>query len=265
MDATEGPHFERVRRRRDVASLLLFPLLNVVSGHLSPLNTLSSAIFSTLLSILLLAAFSRFQLRVAQCPQVFSIIVLAFLPTPFPHLPNWLPRHTPSMPCTNFTSAKNVMQFAAIDVCLWRSVDTIALIASSKCQVPASVQRRTGSSISAFHPIYTILLSSRCARNCFLCPNCRNTLSVVPSDPPDADDGMTAISAVGEPPFFLYCNHCRWDSAEVDITFEKPTGLAGSSILSFNYDVNLKPSHDLIQPNYRSSKTPPRNSSNSNG
>ncbi|KAI0064149.1 hypothetical protein BV25DRAFT_1823716 [Artomyces pyxidatus] len=70
---------------------------------------------------------------------------------------------------------------------------------------------------------------NRCARNCFMCPNCRNTLSVVPSDPPDMDDGRSpsaAVSAVGEPPFFLYCNHCRWDSAEVDITFEKPTGLA---------------------------------------
>lgn len=69
---------------------------------------------------------------------------------------------------------------------------------------------------------------NRCARNCFMCPNCRNTLSVVPSDPPDADDGRLAvpISTVGEPPFFLYCNHCRWDSASVGITFEKPTGLA---------------------------------------
>ncbi|KAJ6508382.1 dynactin subunit 4 [Mycena sanguinolenta] len=69
---------------------------------------------------------------------------------------------------------------------------------------------------------------NRCARNCFMCPNCRNTLSVVPSDPPDPGDGrMTVpISTVGEPPFFLYCNHCRWDSAEVGITFEKPTGLA---------------------------------------
>ncbi|KAA1469680.1 dynactin p62 [Dentipellis sp. KUC8613] len=70
---------------------------------------------------------------------------------------------------------------------------------------------------------------NRCARNCFLCPNCRNTLSVVPSDPPEVDDSRMSpapISAVGEPPFFLYCNHCRWDSAEVDITFEKPTGLA---------------------------------------
>ncbi|KAJ7263174.1 dynactin subunit 4 [Mycena haematopus] len=69
---------------------------------------------------------------------------------------------------------------------------------------------------------------TRCARNCFMCPNCRNTLSVVPSDPPDPGDGRLAIpiSTVGEPPFFLYCNHCRWDSAEVGITFEKPTGLA---------------------------------------
>ncbi|CAK5265736.1 unnamed protein product, partial [Mycena citricolor] len=69
---------------------------------------------------------------------------------------------------------------------------------------------------------------NRCARNCFMCPNCRNTLSVVPSDPPESTDGRTPvpISTVGEPPFFLYCNHCRWDSAEVGITFEKPTGLA---------------------------------------
>lgn len=61
-----------------------------------------------------------------------------------------------------------------------------------------------------------------------MCPNCRNTLSVVPSDPPDPGDGrlMVPISTVGEPPFLLYCNHCRWDSGEVGITFEKPTGLA---------------------------------------
>ncbi|KAH9969728.1 dynactin p62 family-domain-containing protein [Russula dissimulans] len=70
---------------------------------------------------------------------------------------------------------------------------------------------------------------NRCARNCFMCPNCRNTLSVVPSDPPDADDERSSVanlSSVGEPPFFLYCNYCRWDSAQVHITFEKPTGLA---------------------------------------
>ncbi|KAJ8080236.1 hypothetical protein PM082_017066 [Marasmius tenuissimus] len=61
-----------------------------------------------------------------------------------------------------------------------------------------------------------------------MCPNCRNTLSVVPSDPPDPGDGriVIPISTVGEPPFLLYCNYCRWDSSEVGITFEKPTGLA---------------------------------------
>ncbi|KDQ25456.1 hypothetical protein PLEOSDRAFT_1045039 [Pleurotus ostreatus PC15] len=64
---------------------------------------------------------------------------------------------------------------------------------------------------------------NRCARNCFQCPNCMNTLSVVPSDPPEMYGN---VSGAGEAPFFLYCNHCRWDSAEVGITFEKPTGLA---------------------------------------
>ncbi|KAK7048646.1 dynactin subunit 4 [Favolaschia claudopus] len=69
---------------------------------------------------------------------------------------------------------------------------------------------------------------NRCARNCFMCPNCRNTLSVVPSDPPDSGDGRIAmpIGAIGDTQYLLYCNHCRWDSAEVGITFEKPTGLA---------------------------------------
>ncbi|KAF8311341.1 hypothetical protein DL93DRAFT_2115971 [Clavulina sp. PMI_390] len=69
---------------------------------------------------------------------------------------------------------------------------------------------------------------NRCARNCFQCPHCSNTLSVVSSDPPPNPDPrqLPVVSAVGEPPFFLYCNFCRWDSAEVGITFDKPTGLA---------------------------------------
>ena len=65
---------------------------------------------------------------------------------------------------------------------------------------------------------------NRCARNCFQCPHCRNTLSVVPSDP--ISESIVSAGTLGEPPFLLYCNNCRWDSAEVGITFEKPTGLA---------------------------------------
>lgn len=71
---------------------------------------------------------------------------------------------------------------------------------------------------------------NRCARNCFQCPHCRNTLSVVPSDPPEEvltqPRPQTTTESIGEPPFFLYCNFCRWDSQEVGIVFEKPTGLA---------------------------------------
>ncbi|KLO08551.1 hypothetical protein SCHPADRAFT_880401 [Schizopora paradoxa] len=66
---------------------------------------------------------------------------------------------------------------------------------------------------------------NRCARNCFFCPQCFNTLAVVPSDPPDGTSFHQANS-MGEPPFLLYCNNCRWDSAEAGITFEKSTGLA---------------------------------------
>lgn len=70
---------------------------------------------------------------------------------------------------------------------------------------------------------------NRCARNCFQCPHCHNTLSVVPSDPPEREPGSRmpiVINPVGEPPFILYCSFCRWDSEEVGISFEKPTGLA---------------------------------------
>lgn len=72
-----------------------------------------------------------------------------------------------------------------------------------------------------------------------MCPQCSNTLSVVPSDPPEPPEGSRSpltISAVGDPPFFLYCNHCRWDSVDVGMTFEKPTGLARKC---FHYKENL--------------------------
>lgn len=103
-------------------------------------------------------------------------------------------------------------------------------------EVPSASVRAEKNRCVCTRRLYDILsfdatFHDRCARNCFLCPCCRNTLSVVPSDPPEMEDGRSMpVSAVGEPPFFLYCNHCRWDSAEVGITFEKPTGLAGASI-----------------------------------
>ncbi|KAK7048665.1 dynactin subunit 4 [Favolaschia claudopus] len=67
---------------------------------------------------------------------------------------------------------------------------------------------------------------NRCARNCFMCPNCRNTVS-----PDPAKSGGGRILALptdtnGETQYVLYCTHCRWDSAELGIVFEKPTRLA---------------------------------------
>ncbi|KAN0061508.1 hypothetical protein ACQY0O_006355 [Thecaphora frezii] len=66
---------------------------------------------------------------------------------------------------------------------------------------------------------------SKCPRNCFLCPSCDHTLSVVATDTPE-DVSLTSPDAVlGQPPFFLQCSFCRWDSKVVGMTFEKQTGL----------------------------------------
>ncbi|GEM07398.1 dynactin 4 [Rhodotorula toruloides] len=67
---------------------------------------------------------------------------------------------------------------------------------------------------------------NRCARNCFQCPQCDHTLSVVASDPDPSTPLNSAAASVGEPPYFLTCTFCRWDSKEVGIEFEKPTALA---------------------------------------
>ncbi|ORY50881.1 hypothetical protein BCR33DRAFT_497613 [Rhizoclosmatium globosum] len=53
---------------------------------------------------------------------------------------------------------------------------------------------------------------NRCARNCFECPTCLNTLTVV-----SALDGGAV--------HYLACGVCRWESVEVGIKFDRPTGL----------------------------------------
>lgn len=70
---------------------------------------------------------------------------------------------------------------------------------------------------------------NRCGRNCFLCPQCHNTLAAVASDPPPSsydNDPKSPQASIGEPPYFLTCTFCRWDSKQVGIFFEKPTFLA---------------------------------------
>ncbi|KAJ8653638.1 hypothetical protein O0I10_010675 [Lichtheimia ornata] len=62
---------------------------------------------------------------------------------------------------------------------------------------------------------------NRCARNCFQCPICQNTLSVVAAQEPTPSSTPATAG-----PYFLFCNVCRWNSKEVNMTFEKPTSLA---------------------------------------
>ncbi|KAG9290787.1 hypothetical protein G9A89_011750 [Geosiphon pyriformis] len=72
---------------------------------------------------------------------------------------------------------------------------------------------------------------NRCARNCFQCPICQNTLSVVASTEPPLASPVTStpqpvVAQTGGAPFYLFCSVCRWDSQEIGMTFEKATGLA---------------------------------------
>ncbi|KAK9767460.1 hypothetical protein K7432_002728 [Basidiobolus ranarum] len=64
---------------------------------------------------------------------------------------------------------------------------------------------------------------NRCARNCFECPVCENTLSVVSNESGPPTSPSTTPSGNG---YYLACGVCRWDSREIQLTFEKPTGLA---------------------------------------
>ncbi|KAG0047218.1 hypothetical protein BGZ83_007689 [Gryganskiella cystojenkinii] len=64
----------------------------------------------------------------------------------------------------------------------------------------------------------------KCSRNCFECPICQTTLSVVSEDP-DAVPFAPGSSATGQ--YHLSCNMCQWNSNEIGMTFDKPTGLAG--------------------------------------
>lgn len=71
---------------------------------------------------------------------------------------------------------------------------------------------------------------NRCARNCFECPCCQHTLSVLASDL-NSDtarslDPTDPAASQGEPPYYLGCSFCRWDSKSIGLIFEKPTGLS---------------------------------------
>ncbi len=77
---------------------------------------------------------------------------------------------------------------------------------------------------------------NRCARNCFVCPCCQHTLSVLASDAQNARDldPTDPVASQGAPPYYLGCSFCRWDSRPIGLVFDKPTGL------SFNFSAQRK-------------------------
>ncbi|ETS62675.1 hypothetical protein PaG_02409 [Moesziomyces aphidis] len=69
---------------------------------------------------------------------------------------------------------------------------------------------------------------NRCARNCFVCPCCQHTLSVLASDAQNARDldPTDPVASQGASPYYLGCSFCRWDSRPIGLVFDKPTGLS---------------------------------------
>lgn len=69
---------------------------------------------------------------------------------------------------------------------------------------------------------------NRCARNCFVCPCCTHILSVLASDLNDMgeSDLLSSSASQGQPPYYLGCSVCKWDSKSLGLVFDKPTGLS---------------------------------------
>lgn len=104
-------------------------------------------------------------------------------------------------------------------------------------EVPsASVRAERNRSVSLLPPHGPVRMliiwipSARCARNCFQCPACPAALHVVPSDPPrPPPPDSSSSSSGGQAPYYLECRACGWNSSSIDLSFDKPVGLARES------------------------------------
>ncbi|TPX62128.1 hypothetical protein PhCBS80983_g00660 [Powellomyces hirtus] len=68
---------------------------------------------------------------------------------------------------------------------------------------------------------------NRCGRNCFECPVCENTLNVVSMvDPATPSEPNSPTATAAGNTHYLTCGACRWDSLEIGMQFDRPTGLA---------------------------------------
>lgn len=90
-------------------------------------------------------------------------------------------------------------------------------------EVPSATVKAEGNRYAIPRPRERYELTEpRCNRNCFQCPLCFASLSVVASDPFPPTDSATGLP---QGPFLLLCNFCHWFSAKVGIEFQKPTSI----------------------------------------
>ncbi|ORX79756.1 hypothetical protein BCR32DRAFT_294258 [Anaeromyces robustus] len=66
---------------------------------------------------------------------------------------------------------------------------------------------------------------NRCIRNCFECPVCFNVLTVVSQKDVLPTSASTSSITDEQNSYYLACNVCQWKSLEIDLSFDKSTGL----------------------------------------
>ncbi|KAG4085291.1 hypothetical protein H8356DRAFT_1741157 [Neocallimastix lanati (nom. inval.)] len=66
---------------------------------------------------------------------------------------------------------------------------------------------------------------NRCIRNCFQCPVCFNVLTVVSQKENLISPISPATPSDEQNLYYLMCNVCQWKSLEINLSFDKSTGL----------------------------------------
>ncbi|KAG4300783.1 hypothetical protein PCANB_002869 [Pneumocystis canis] len=100
--------------------------------------------------------------------------------------------------------------------------------------------------------IYTSKLYSniyRCMRNCFQCPICFASLSVI-----ELEENMNKGNLNSDEKshsYILECSYCHWTSVEVNMIFEKPTGL-NTQLKNYSPESSRKKSfYDKLKAHYQ--------------
>ncbi|KIW15458.1 hypothetical protein PV08_05504 [Exophiala spinifera] len=90
---------------------------------------------------------------------------------------------------------------------------------------------------------------NRCPRNCYHCPICTSQMIT------------TSVGDPKEGPFILNCNYCMWNTLDVGLKFDKPTGIRTQMDELANGGGAKSRSSSIIKSSYSGQDQPPRTSS----